>query len=74
MNIHKIVIIQRVVKQKQKSTMKTANKAFKNKDKIVTEMFWKKHIKNNKIHNKSTYKENIEERDVRICMRKINKN
>ena len=52
--MHEIVIVQRMVKQKQKSTMKTAKKAFKNKHKIVTEMFRKKYIKNNKIHNKNT--------------------
>ena len=49
-----MVIIQRMIKQKQKSTMKTEKKAFQNKHKIVTEMFRKKYIKNNKIHNKNT--------------------
>ena len=49
-----MVIIQRMIKQKQKSTMKTEKKAFQNKRKIVTEMFRKKYIKNNKIHNKNT--------------------
>ena len=62
--MHKIVIIQRIVNENKKN-MKITKEGFNKKREIVTEIFWKK---------KKTLKKNMEEIDVRTCLKKINKN
>ena len=62
--MHKIVIIQRIVNENKKD-MKITKEGFNKKREIVTEIFWKK---------KKTLKKNMEEIDVRTCLKKINKN
>ena len=62
--MHETVIIQKLVKQNQKNIMKITKKAYKNKYKTVAEIFLMK---------KRTKKQNAEEMDVKICLKKIKK-